>query len=120
MRNLICIVCPKGCHLTVDPDAQTVTGNSCERGIEYGLTEVNHPTRTLTTTVRIDGAMHCRLPVKTSKPIPKEKMMNAMSCVEQLSVHAPVKLGDIILKDLLGTGADLVACRNMETEGSSL
>jgi butyrate kinase len=62
-----------------------VIGNSCERGFAYGLAEVNHPTRTLTTTVRIDGAMHCRLPVKTSKPIPKEEMMNLCSCTGGLS-----------------------------------
>lgn len=116
MKELICIVCPKGCRLVVDQKAQTVTGNSCERGAAYGLAEVNNPTRVLTTTVRIDGAKHRRLPVKTSIPIPKGKMMEAMSCVEALRVHAPVKLGEVVLKNILDTGADLVACRNLETE----
>lgn len=116
MTELICIVCPKGCRLSVDPNAQCVTGNSCERGAVYGLTEVNNPTRTLTTTVRIDGAIHRRLPVKTSIPIPKGKMMDIMLCVESLRVNAPVKLGDIIIDNILDTGADLVACRNMELE----
>lgn len=116
MKELICVVCPKGCRLTVHTAQQTVAGNYCPRGAVYGLAEVNHPTRTLTTTVAITGAVHARLPVKTSTPIPKDKIMEAMFCVDRLRITAPVKIGEIILGNIADTGVDLVACRNMELE----
>lgn len=113
MNKLICIVCPKGCHLTVSPEKGEVTGNACPRGKEYGLMELTNPTRVITTTVQIDGAIHPRLPVKTSQPIPKGKMLEIMALIGQAKVTAPVKIGDVIIENILGTGADIVACRNM-------
>ena len=72
MTNLICIVCPKGCHLSVDEaDGYKVTGQGCPRGEEYGKKELQSPTRVITSTVRITGGIHNRLPVKTSRDIPK-------------------------------------------------
>ncbi len=116
MKEMICIVCPKGCRLTVDPEKETVTGNACQRGEKYALEEIRNPTRTLTTTVSIEGALHPRLPVKTSKPIPKEKMQKAMEIAGKIKIQAPVKLGDVIAENILDTGADLIASRNMELE----
>lgn len=116
MKEIICTVCPKGCGLSVEPEKETVTGNACPRGKIYGLNEVVNPTRVLTTTVQIRGASHSRLPVKTSQPIPKGKMQEAMKVIEQMKVRAPVRLGDVILENILQTGADLVACKNMGSE----
>lgn len=74
MTNLICITCPKGCHLTVDEEnGYTVTGNCCPRGAEYGKNELLHPVRMITSTVKITGAALPRLPVKTDHALPKEK-----------------------------------------------
>ena len=71
MKELICIVCPKGCHLKVDEEnGYAVTGNSCPRGAEYGKNELSNPTRMLTSTVCIEGGIYPRLPVKTSQAIP--------------------------------------------------
>lgn len=114
MKTLTCIVCPKGCSLRVDTDKMEVTGNSCPRGKDYGIAEVTNPTRVLTTTVAINGALHPRLPVKTSSPIPKGKLLEAMAVIQQIRISAPVHIGDVITPDLLNTGADLIACRNME------
>lgn len=113
MKTLTCIVCPKGCTLSVDISKEEVSGNGCSRGKEYGLTEVRNPTRILTTTVAIENAIHPRLPVKTNRPIPKGKLLEAMAAIQNIRVRAPVKIGDVIVEDLLGTGADLVACGNM-------
>jgi len=113
MKTLTCIVCPKGCTLSVDISKEEVTGNGCTRGKDYGLTEVKSPTRVLTTTVAIENAIHPRLPVKTSQPIPKGKLLEAMAVIEGIRVSAPVQLGDVIVHNLLNTGADLVACRTM-------
>ena len=78
MKELICIVCPNGCHLRVDETGGCrVTGNACPRGEEYGRSEVLHPTRVLTGTVRLHGAALPRCPVKTRSPIPKEKLLEA-------------------------------------------
>ena len=66
MANIICIVCPKGCRLTVDENTLAVTGNGCPRGAEYGKNELTHPVRVVTSTVRVEGADICRCPVKTA------------------------------------------------------
>ena len=113
MKTLTCIVCPKGCTLSVDISKEEVTGNGCSRGKDYGLTEVKNPTRVLTTTVAIENAIHPRLPVKTSSPIPKGKLLEAMEVIDTVRVSAPVRIGDVIVHDLLNTGANLVACSNM-------
>ena len=115
MKNLICIVCPKGCHLQVDDEhGYTVTGNSCPRGAEYGKTELLHPTRVLTSTVRVDGGLHRRLPVKTTAPIPKELLFQAMEALNGVTLTAPVTVGQVVIHDLLGTGVDVVATRDMK------
>ncbi len=114
MKELICIVCPKGCHLLVDEEKRTVCGNGCKRGVEYGIREVTAPTRVVTTTVCIHGAIHSRLPVKTSQPIPKGLVMELMDLVNTLEVQAPVKIGDVIAADVPHTGVDLVACKHVD------
>ena len=117
MKELICIVCPNGCHLQVDEEhGYAVTGNQCPRGAEYGRTELQNPTRVLTSTVRVQGGLHRRIPVKTDRPIPKGMMLRAMACLDQVDLTAPVQNGQIILPDLLGTGANLIATRTMAQE----
>ena len=114
MTNLICIVCPKGCHLTVDEDNDfKVTGYSCERGVEYGKKEMTNPTRVITSTVKIKGGIHKRLPVKTDKDIPKGMIMDAMKLLDSVELTSPVHVGDVVVKDICGTGAAWVASRNM-------
>ena len=74
MKEMICIVCPKGCRLQVDerPDGEIIVmGNGCNRGIPYAKKELTNPTRVITSTVKIKGGIHKRLPVKTSTDIPK-------------------------------------------------
>ena len=114
MTELICIVCPKGCHLKVDENnGFAVTGNSCEKGEAYGKAELMHPTRTLTTTVKVLGGELPRCPVRTASSIPKDKMFAAMAVIDRLAVAAPVQRGQVLIADLLGTGADLIATRTI-------
>lgn len=113
-RELICICCPMGCHLTVDIDNKIVKGNTCRRGEEYGLNEVINPVRVITSTVKIKSASLPVLPVKTNGAIPKELNFQAMKIINSITVLAPIKLGDIIIKNILNTGIDLVATRSME------
>lgn len=117
MKELICIVCPNGCHLRVDEEnGCAVTGNQCARGADYGRTELQHPTRVLTSTVKVAGGVHRRIPVKTDKPIPKGLMFKAMRCLDGVELAAPVAAGQVVLPDLLGTGANVVATRAMPRE----
>ena len=114
MKHLICIGCPKGCHLSVDEEnGFRVTGNSCPHGAEYGKAEVTHPTRVLTSTVKISGAIHRRCPVKTDRAIPKEKLFDAMHTLNGVALTSPVKRGDVVAADFLGTGANLIVTKDM-------
>ncbi|QOV18408.1 DUF1667 domain-containing protein [Blautia liquoris] len=114
-KDLICIVCPKGCHLkiTEDQDGFHVTGNGCKRGPVYAKKELTNPTRVLTTTVKIKHAVHDRLPVVTDGEIPKGSLMKAMQVINHLEVEAPVAGDQVILKDILGFGVNVIASKGM-------
>lgn len=114
MKELICIVCPKGCHLKVDEENNyAVTGNSCPRGAEYGRLELTNPTRVVTSTVRCIGGAHPRCPVKTDRAIPKALIFAAMEALESVELTAPVHVGDVAVENVCGTGANFVAAREM-------
>lgn len=114
MAEIICITCPKGCHLQVDETTLAVTGNACPRGAEYGRNELTHPVRVVTSTVRIKGASIDRCPVKTKGSVPKETMFRIMAALDSVCLTAPVTCGDIVLPDVCGTGVDVVATRSLE------
>lgn len=114
MKELICITCPKGCHLQVDEEhGYTVTGNGCPRGAAYGKAELTHPTRVVTSTVRCEGGVHARCSVKTKAPVPKEKMFDIMAALDDVTLAAPVSIGQVVLADVCGTGVDVVATKNI-------
>ena len=114
MKELICITCPKGCHLKVDEDTFAVTGNSCPRGAEYGENELRNPLRVVTSTVVLEGAAARRLPVKTDKPIPKGKMFELMKLLNDVRAKAPVRVGDVLLANVVGTDANVVATKRAD------
>jgi len=113
----LCIGCPLGCRLEVDEDSHgdivEIRGSSCRRGDRYAEQEHTDPRRGVTTTVAIRGGMWPRLPVKTAGEIPKDQVLAASAALRHVRVSAPVKIGDVILRDLLGTGCDVVATRDM-------
>lgn len=113
MKQVVCIVCPKGCRLSVDEKNGEVRGHACVRGEEYGKNEVINPVRTVTSTVKITGADYPRCPVKTSGMIPKELTGEAVRLLDDVELRAPVSLGDPVLKDIFGTGVDFVVTRSM-------
>jgi CxxC motif-containing protein len=113
MVELICITCPRGCHLQVDENLN-VTGNMCPRGAVYAKAELTHPVRMVTSSVSVISKTASRLPVKTKDPIPKELIFKIMEEIEKVEVKAPINIGDVIIKDVLGTGVDIVATKNIE------
>ena len=115
-RELTCIGCPMGCALTVEMEngeVTNVTGNTCKIGDNYARKEVTNPTRIVTSTVVIDGGVHARIPVKTATDIPKSAIFKVMDDINKVRVKAPVKIGDVVLKNVAGTGVDVVATRNI-------
>ena len=114
IKELICISCPMGCHLSVDTEKMTVTGNTCKRGETYGINEIKNPVRVVTTTVKIEGGTHAVLPVKTKSPIPKDLNFKCIEILNNITLKAPVKMGDIVVSNILDTGVDIVTSREME------
>ena len=110
MKTLICIECPRGCHLTIDEN-QKVTGNGCPRGIQYALNEVTSPTRMVTTTVKVLSEQWSRLPVKTSHEVPKDKMFEIVQALRKTEVKVPVYVNDVIVSHICGLDVDIIATR---------
>ncbi|MCI8454548.1 MAG: DUF1667 domain-containing protein [Lachnospiraceae bacterium] len=115
-RELVCIGCPLGCPLTVTmtDEGLLVKGNTCPRGDAYARKEMTNPTRTVTSTVRVQGGVIARASVKTDCDIPKEKIFACMDEIRRASVPAPVRIGDVIIENCAGTGANVVATKNVE------
>lgn len=104
-REITCIVCPRGCLLTAvaENGKITVTGNGCSRGEKHAIDECTNPVRSLTATVRVSNRPDTMVSVKTVDPISKGKMLEAMTRIREMTVAAPVKIGDVILTDVFGT-----------------
>ena len=113
MKEFTCIICPRGCRLTVD-DNMKVSGNFCIRGKQYAISELTNPVRTITSSVRVNNREDLLVSVKTSGSIPKGKIFEVMEEINKLSVAAPTKIGDIVAKDILGLGVDIVITKNIE------
>lgn len=113
--ELTCIICPFSCNLTIEREGENiiVSGNRCVRGEHYAFSEMTAPKRMLTTTVRIANASLKRLPVRTSAPIPKEKVLELMEEINAISVEAPISIGDVIVRNIGALNVDLVASRSM-------
>jgi CxxC motif-containing protein len=117
IKNFVCIMCPKGCRLKVDvKNGYSVAGNGCSKGAEYGKKEAISPERLLTSTVEIKGGIYSRCPVKTDREIPKPLMFRAMELINAAEVYAPVRRGDIVISDILGTGANIIITKNMDVK----
>ena len=104
-RNITCIICPRGCGMTVKEEAGklVVSGNSCPKGEEYAINECTNPLRTVTSTVRVSNRKDTMVSVKTAAPVPKGKMMEVMALLRQTSVEAPVSIGQVVLPEVFGT-----------------
>ena len=134
MKEIICITCPKGCHLKVDEESFAVTGNSCPRGAVYGASELRSPVRVVTSTVIVDGPVRRlpetspdkgrgtgeagggvarRLPVKTDRPIPKGKMFAVMAEINRVRATPPIKVGDVLIPHVAGTDGNVVATKSL-------
>ncbi|OIO33365.1 MAG: hypothetical protein AUJ70_03385 [Candidatus Omnitrophica bacterium CG1_02_40_15] len=116
-KKLTCIECPKGCRLIVDVEdgkVAMVTGNECPKGEKYAVSEIENPARILTSSVLSQGFGLKMIPVRTDKPMPKSRIFDAMNEVRKIRVTTPLKSEDIIVKNFLGLGVNLIATRKAE------
>jgi CxxC motif-containing protein len=118
-KSIICIVCPIGCQTTVIMDGDKVKeiqGALCSRGLEFIRQEATSPVRILFTVVPIEGASTIGvLPIRSDKPVPKQLLERSLKELSRVNVKAPIKVGDIIMKDLLGQGFNIIASRTVNS-----
>jgi len=119
-KKLICIRCPIGCPLTIEFEnnkISCVSGNSCPRGESYARKELTDPTRIVTSTVKVEGGISAMVPVKTKDDIPKDKILECMKALKDITVKAPVFIGDVIIENVAETKVSIVASKNIAVSG---
>jgi len=118
-RHFVCVICPIGCEIDVIHDGGKVIsmeGNKCKKSDEFVRQELIEPMRILTTTVRIQRAKWPVIPVRTDKPIPKRLFSDIMKKLRRIDLQSPVSMLDVVVKDIAGTGANIIATRTMPHE----
>ncbi|MCD6551556.1 DUF1667 domain-containing protein [Thermotoga sp.] len=117
LKNIVCVQCPIGCKIKVelneDGHIKSIIGNRCPRGVEYAKDEIRDPKRVVPTSIKVLNGELPLASVKTDKPIPKRFIPELMKIVREIKVEAPVRVGDIVVKDLFGTRANLVVTRTV-------
>ena len=114
--NLICTACPQGCTLTAvieNGEVIEVRGYNCKKGIDYGVAEMTDPRRMVATTVKVKNGFHPLLPVYTERPVPKPLIPQILDEIRKVEVTAPVKMKSVIVENVLGTGVNVLASRDM-------
>lgn len=113
-REFVCIGCPLGCNVTVETEGKeikSITGNTCPRGADYVTKELTDPRRIVTSLVRVEGGELPVVSVKTKTDIPKDKIMDCIGILKDIELQAPVRMGDVVVEDVCGSGVDVIATR---------
>ena len=115
-KDIICIICPVGCTIKVSDDSGAITssGYTCQRGKQYAEQEFSNPMRILTSAVRTSVPGSPVLPVRTDRPIPREMQMQCMEEIKKCTVGAGVRRHDVVIANILGTGANVVATADLD------
>ena len=108
MRTVTCVCCPRGCSVTVD-EAGLIRGNGCRNGAAFALERLSAVPRRFVGTVRLNGAAVERCPVRTDRPVPPERLEDVERALRELEAEAPVYVSQVLLRNVCGTGANVVA-----------
>ena len=117
VAQITCIICPNGCQITVierPGGLLEIVGSTCKRGLEYAGQEYREPKRMLITTMRIDGGALPVIPVRSNKELPKERIFEAVEHVSHIALRAPIKMGTVVVPNLLNLGVDVIASRDIK------
>ncbi|MDO4380078.1 MAG: DUF1667 domain-containing protein [Clostridia bacterium] len=111
MKKLVCIVCPNSCELSIEEtsDGINVSGNKCKRGIKFATDEMTAPKRTISSVVKTAFKEAPVLPVRVSDEIPKERIFDVMNEINHVTVKKKLKRGDVVIKNVLSLGVDVIA-----------
>ena len=115
-KSLICVTCPMGCALEVAVAGDrvlAVEGHGCKRGVAYATDEISDPRRVVTTTVAVSNGVHSLLPVYSEAPLAKARVTELVSALSRITVTAPIKAGQVVMVDALGTGVRVLASRDI-------
>ena len=116
-KKITCIICPIGCKIFVKTDGKQIAvtkGNRCKKGIYYARSEALDPRRMLTTSVLVRGGEWPLVSVKSTKPIPKDKLFPILKQIKKITINAPVGSGQKIIKNILNIGVDIVATKTIK------
>ena len=116
-RIFTCIVCPNGCEIEAEYEGAqvlSVTGNLCPKGETYVTQELIDPRRTIATSVRVTGGAMPLASVRLTAAIPKDRIFDVMAEINRITLTAPVKIGDVVIKNVLGLGSDVILTKNIE------
>jgi CxxC motif-containing protein len=117
VSEIICIICPLACRISVavDDEARIIelANFQCKKGEEYAVAEYRAPLRALTTTVMVEKSRHTLLPVRTNRAIPRKELFNCMDHLARIKVKPPLKRGEVIVKNILNTGSDIIATHEL-------
>ena len=116
-KNIICTVCPTGCIIKVvgnEKEITSIEGFTCPRGKTYGTAEFLAPVRTLTSTVKVSGGNNVLVACRSAQPLPKDKVLDCIKVLRDITLQAPVCRGYVIVKNILDTGVDIVATGSVE------
>lgn len=117
LREFTCIMCPQGCDISVELDGATITGiagNKCAKGEAYVTQEIENPMRNIATSVLIDGGELPLASVRLSGAIPKDRIFDVMAEIRRVELPAPVHEGDVVIRDALGLGADVIITKDVD------
>ena len=120
-KNMTCIICPMGCNLEITYDQDTnkvikVTDNNCPRGPKYAEKELQNPTRTLTSTIKVENGTLTVVPIKSAGELPRDSLLQYMEVIRRATAIAPIHIGDILIQDILGSGINIIATAEVEKE----
>lgn len=116
-KDFVCIGCPLGCNITVEinnGEIKNIVGNTCPKGADYVAKELTDPRRIVTSLVRVQGGVLPVVSVKTAADIPKGSIKDCIKALKMVELSAPVRMGDVVVENVCGTGVNIVATANVE------
>ncbi len=125
-KELICVICPNGCELKalIEEGSQTVvreiSGALCEKGPVWAERELLSPMRTIASSIIVDGGDYPLVSVRTDAAIPLKSISNVMKVIKSIKAKAPIRIGDVLIKEPAGTSCNIIATRHVnEVLGNS-
>ena len=119
MRELRCIVCPIGCMVRIElakGKVRKISGNQCIRGREYAEEECLDPKRMVCSSIKVTGGTWPLVSIRTSEPVPKDKIFHVMEEVRNARVKAPVTAGDVLIHNIATTNVDIIATKSVPSQ----